>query len=89
MEMGEANIYNNIMHTGKNSFQGPPPPPSAPRAGKKDKNIFSPKNQLASTLGVTPKTGMGKQHLMTSTSQLGQDPSHNGEDKSHISFSKT
>ena len=43
MEMANQNIYNQIVHGGKNSFHGPPPP-SAPRAGKKDKNIFSPKN---------------------------------------------
>ena len=36
-----------VVKTGNNRFQCPGPPlvaPSAPRAGKKDKNIFSPKN---------------------------------------------
>ena len=35
-----------------------PPPPSVPRAGKKDNNIFSPKNQQAQTLKGSYKNSL-------------------------------
>ena len=53
-ESDNPDLYN-VQRIGGASFVCPPPP-SVPRAGKKDKNIFSPKNQMFQT-GETADSG--------------------------------